>query len=143
MTHEDFRSYGHQVVDWMGDYLENIRGYPALPTMQPGDLGDRPPSQAPEHGETMDVILEDFEQSIVPALTHWNHLRFLAYFAISGSHPGILGEMLTAALNGNGMVWKSGPAITELEQVTLGWLRQWLGLPPEFFRVIYPPASPG
>src|SRR6202162_5526732 len=141
MTHEDFRSYGHQVVDWMADYLENIRDYPVLPTMQPGDLVDRLPSEAPERGETMDVILEDFEQSIVPALTHWNHPRFLAYFAISGSKPGILGEMLTAALNVNGMLWKSCPAVTELEQVTLSWLRQWMGLPRDFFGIIYDTAS--
>ena len=141
MTNEEFRRYGHQVVDWMADYLENIRDYPVLPTMQPGDLVDRLPSEAPERGETMDVILEDFEHSIVPALTHWNHPRFLAYFAISASQPGILGEMLTAALNVNGMLWKSCPAVTELEQVTLGWLRQWMGLPQEFFGIIYDTAS--
>jgi aromatic-L-amino-acid/L-tryptophan decarboxylase len=141
MTHEEFRRHGHQVVDWMADYLENIRDYPVLPTMQPGDLVDRLPPEAPERGETMDVILEDFEQFIVPALTHWNHPRFLAYFAISGSPPGILGEMLTAALNVNGMLWKSCPAVTELEQVTLSWLRQWMGLPQEFFGIIYDTAS--
>ena len=141
MTNEEFRRYGHQVVDWMADYLENIRDYPVLPAMQPGDLVDRLPAEAPERGESMDTILEDFEQSIVPALTHWNHPRFLAYFAISGSPPGILGEMLTAALNVNGMLWKSCPALTELEQVTLSWLRQWMGLPREFFGIIYDTAS--
>jgi aromatic-L-amino-acid/L-tryptophan decarboxylase len=141
MTNDEFRRYGHQVVDWMADYLENIRDYPVLPAMQPGDLVDRLPSEAPERGESMDVILEDFEQSIVPALTHWNHPRFLAYFAISGSKPGILGEMLTAALNVNGMLWKSCPAVTELEQVTLSWLRQWMGLPQDLFGIIYDTAS--
>ena len=141
MTNEEFRRYGHQVVDWMADYLENIRDYPVLPAMQPGDLVDRLPAEAPERGESMDTILEDFEQSIVPALTHWNHPRFLAYFAISGSPPGILGEMLTAALNVNGMLWKSCPALTELEQVTLSWLRQWMGLAQEFFGIIYDTAS--
>ena len=141
MTNEEFRRYGHQVVDWMADYLENIRQYPVLPAMQPGDLVDRLPAQAPDRGEPMDAILEDFEQSIVPALTHWNHPRFFAYFAISGSQPGILGEMLAAALNVNGMLWKSCPAVTELEQVTLGWLRQWMGLPEEFFGIIYDTAS--
>jgi aromatic-L-amino-acid/L-tryptophan decarboxylase len=141
MNNEEFRRYGHQVVDWMADYLENIRDYPVLPAMQPGDLMDRLPASAPEHGESMDTILEDFRQSIVPALTHWNHPRFLAYFAISGSPPGILGEMLTAALNVNGMLWKSSPAVTELEQVTLSWLRQWMGLPQEFFGIIYDTAS--
>ena len=141
MNNEEFRRYGHQVVDWMADYLENIRDYPVLPAMQPGDLVDRLPASAPEHGESMDAILEDFQHSIVPALTHWNHPRFLAYFAVSGSPQGILGEMLTAALNVNGMLWKSCPAVTELEQVTLSWLRQWMGLPQEFFGIIYDTAS--
>ena len=141
MNNDEFRRYGHQVVDWMADYLENIREYPVLSTMQPGELVDRLPAAAPERGEPMDAILEDFEQSIVPALTHWNHPRFLAYFAISGSQPGILGEMLMATLNVNGMLWKSCPAVTELEQVTLSWLRQWMGLPQEFFGIIYDTAS--
>ncbi|HEX5227072.1 MAG TPA: pyridoxal-dependent decarboxylase, partial [Bryobacteraceae bacterium] len=141
MDNEEFRRYGHQVVDWIADYLEDIRRYPVLPDMHPGDLVDRLPAHAPDHGESMDAILEDFEQSIMPALTHWNHPRFYAYFANSGSHPGILAEMLTGALNVNGMVWKSCPALTELEEVTLGWLREWLGLPAEFFGIIYDTAS--
>ena len=141
MDNEEFRRYGHEVVDWIAGYLKDIRQYPVLPNVRPGDLADRLPAQAPDCGEPMDAILEDFERSIVPALTHWNHPRFYAFFANSGSHPGILGEMLTAALNVNGMVWKSCPALTELEQVTLGWLRQWMGLPEEFFGIIYDTAS--
>ena len=143
MTSEDFRRHGRDTVDWIADYLENIRDYPVLPDVRPGALVDRLPEAAPEHGESMDVILEGFEQLIVPALTHWNHPRFFAYFANSGSHPGILGEMLMAALNGNAMVWKSSPAATELEQVTLSWLRQWMGLPDRFFGIIYDTASIG
>jgi aromatic-L-amino-acid/L-tryptophan decarboxylase len=141
MTNDEFRRYSHQVVDWMADYLENIRDYPVLAAVRPGELVDRLPRSAPEQGESMDAILEDFEQSILPAVTHWNHPRFLAYFAISGSPPGILGEMLTATLNVNGMLWKSSPAVTELEQVTLSWLRQWMGLPQELFGIIYDTAS--
>lgn len=141
MDNEEFRQYGHNVVDWLADYLTDIRQYPVLPTMQPGDLVDRLPAQAPDFGEPMDAILEDFQRSIVPALTHWNHPRFFAYFAISASQPGILAEMLAAGLNVNGMLWKSCPALTELEQVTLGWLRQWIGLPEEFFGIIYDTAS--
>jgi aromatic-L-amino-acid decarboxylase len=141
MDNEEFRQYGHQVVDWLADYLRDIRQYPVLPDMQPGDLMDRLPARAPDWGEPMDAILEDFQHSIVPALTHWNHPRFFAYFAISASHPGILAEMLSAGLNVNGMLWKSCPALTELEQVTLGWLRQWIGLPEEFFGIIYDTAS--
>jgi aromatic-L-amino-acid/L-tryptophan decarboxylase len=141
VDHEEFRRSGHQVVDWIADYLEDIRQYPVLPDMKPGDVVDRLPAHAPDRGEGMDDILEDFERSIVPALTHWNHPRFFAYFANSGSHPGILAEMLAGALNVNGMLWKSCPALTELEQVTLGWLRQWIGLPEEFFGIIYDTAS--
>ena len=77
----------------------------------------------------MDAILADFERLIVPAITHWNHPGFMAYFANSAPPEGILGELLAAALNGNGMLWKTSPAVTELEQVTLGWLREWSGLP--------------
>jgi aromatic-L-amino-acid/L-tryptophan decarboxylase len=141
VNNEEFRRYGHEVVDWIADYLENIRQYPVLPDMKPGELVDRLPAQAPDRGQSMDMILEDFQSAIVPALTHWNHPRFYAYFAISASPPGILAEMLAAALNVNGMLWKSCPALTELEQVTLGWLRQWMGLPDEFFGIIYDTAS--
>lgn len=141
MNHEEFRRYGYEVVDWITGYLENIRDYPVSPDCEPGDLTDRLPQHGPEHGEAMDRILDDFQKLILPAVTHWNHPRFFAYFAISASEPGILGEMLTAALNVNGMVWKSCPALTELEQVTLGWLREWIGLPPTFFGIVYDTAS--
>ena len=141
MTSEEFRRYGYQAVDWIAEYLEHIRDYPVLPKVAPGELTDSLPVSAPDRGESMPAILADFQKQIVPAITHWNHPRFFAYFSISGSQPGILGEFLAAALNVNGMLWKSSPAATELEQVTLGWLRQWLGLPPEFFGIIYDTAS--
>jgi aromatic-L-amino-acid/L-tryptophan decarboxylase len=141
VDNEEFRRYGHQVVDWIADYLKDIRQYPVLPDSKPGDLADRLPAHAPDRGQPMDEILEDFERSIVPAVTHWNHPRFFAYFSISASPPGILAEMLTAALNVNGMLWKSCPAVTELEQVTLGWLREWMGLPAGWFGIIYDTAS--
>jgi aromatic-L-amino-acid decarboxylase len=141
MSPADFRKYGHEVVDWIAGYLEEIREYPVLPDCEPGDLVDRLPASPPEHGVGMDAILEDFRSLIMPAVTHWNHPRFHAYFSVSASGPGILAEMLTAALNVNGMLWKSCPAATELEQVTLSWLRQWLGLPEQFFGIIYDTAS--
>ncbi len=141
MNPEEFRRYGHQAVDWIADYLSNVRQYPVLPACQPGELVSHLPAEGPEQGESMDAILADFQNCILPAITHWNHPRFYAYFANSASGPGILGEMLCTALNVNGMLWKSSPAATELEQVTLGWLRQWLGLPPEFFGIIYDTAS--
>ncbi len=138
---DDFRRAGHQIVDWIAGYLEDAREYPVVPAMQPGDLARQLPPSAPEQGEPMDSILEDFHRLVVPAVTHWNHPRFMAYFPSSGSPPGVLGEMLAAALNTNAIVWQSSPANTELEGVTLGWLRQWLELPEEFFGIIYDTAS--
>ena len=89
----------------------------------------------------MDKILNDIDKVIMPGMTHWNHPDFFAYFAITGSGPGILGELLSAALNVNGMIWKSCPSATELEQVTLDWLRQMVGLPKSFWGIIYDTAS--
>ncbi len=140
---DDFRRAGHEIVDWIADYLDNPRNFPVLPNMQPGDLARRLPGSAPDNGEPMAEILEDFHKLIVPAVTHWNHPRFMAYFPSSASPPGVLGEMLSAALNTNAIVWKSSPANTELEGVTMSWLRQWLGLPAEFFGIIYDTASTG
>ncbi len=137
----EFRRLGHEVVDWIADYLADPREYPVLPKVKPGELTDSLPASGPERGEPMERILTDFRDLILPAVTHWNHPRFMAYFSVSASGPGILAEMLTAALNANHMVWKSNPAGTELEQVTLGWLREWLGLPPEFFGIIHDTAS--
>jgi aromatic-L-amino-acid decarboxylase len=141
MTPDEFRRFGHEAIEWIARYLENPARYPVLPTMQPGALIDALPEAGPEQGEPMDKVLADFERLIVPAMTHWNHPGFLAYFANSSPPEGILGELYTAALNGNGMLWKTAPAVTELEQVTLRWLRQWSGLPDDWFGLIYDTAS--
>lgn len=138
---EDFRRAAHQAVDWIADYLGDTRRYPVLPKIKPGDLIDALPKQAPEHGESFDRILRDFQKKIMPAVTHWNHPRFMAYFACTGSTPAIIGEMLAAALNTNGIHWLTSPAVAELEHVTLGWYRQWLGLPEEFMGIVYDTAS--
>jgi aromatic-L-amino-acid decarboxylase len=143
MTPEEFRRYGHQAIDWVADYLAHPERYPVLAPVTPGQLTDALPARGPEQGEPMETILADFERLIVPAITHWNHPGFMAYFAISGSPPGILGELLSAALNVNGMLWKTSPAVTELEQVTLRWLRQWTGLPDDWFGLTYDTASVG
>ncbi|MBD0289831.1 MAG: aminotransferase class V-fold PLP-dependent enzyme [Thermoleophilia bacterium] len=100
-----------------------------MPAVEPGDVRARLPASPPERGEPFAAVLRDLDQVIVPATTHWNHPRFFAYFAISGSEPGILAELLTATLNVNAMLWRTGPAATELEELVLDWLRQLLGLP--------------
>jgi aromatic-L-amino-acid decarboxylase len=141
MTPDEFRRYGHQAIEWIAAYLENPERYPVLPRVSPGELTDALPASGPERGEPMDAILSDFDRLIVPALTLWNHPGFLAYFASSGTPEGIIGELLTAAVNGNGMLWKSSPAFTELEQVALKWLLQWSGLPEDWFGIIYDTAS--
>src|SRR5690349_21205814 len=112
---EDFRRAGHETVDWIAEYLGRLSEHPVIARVKPGELYDALPRTAPEQGEPFDVILRDFERVIMPAVTQWNHPRFLAYFACTGSTPAILGEMLAAALNTNGLHWKTSPAIAELE----------------------------
>jgi len=141
MTPEEFRRHGYKAIDWVADYLAHAERYPVLPPVKPGELTDALPAHGPEKGEPMEAIMADFERLIVPASTQWNHPGFLAYFANSATPESILGELLAAALNGNGMLWKTSPAVTELEQVTLRWLRQWSGLPEEWFGLIYDTAS--
>ena len=141
MPPKEFRKAGHEVVDWIADYLEGVRDYPVLSRIQPGDLLKVLPAAAPDSPELFEDILEDFRNLVVPGVTHWNHPRFHAYFSVSASAPGILAEMLIAALNVNGMLWKSCPSATELEQVTMKWLAQWMGLPDDYFGIIYDTAS--
>jgi aromatic-L-amino-acid decarboxylase len=143
MPPDIFRRYGRELVDWIASYLEDPRAYPVLSSTQPGDLKRKLPATAPEAGESMRAIMRDFDRLVMPSVTHWNHPHFHAYFSISSSAPGILGEMLTAALDANGMLWKSCPAATELEQVTTAWMLDWLGLPKSWFGMILDSASSG
>jgi len=141
MDADTFRAHGHQLVEWIAKYLEHSSDYPVLPRVAPGDIAAALPAHAPEHGESVDEILADFERVLVPGLTHWNHPGFFAYFAISASGPGILGDFLSSALNQQAMLWRTSPSATELEAVTLGWLRDLMGLPSTFDGVIYDTAS--
>ena len=138
---EEFRALAHELADWMADYLAGVGDLPVSPDVRPGDVRAALPAEPPEVAESMESVLADFRDIIVPGLTHWNHPGFFGYYAITGSAPGILGEMLAAALNVNAMVWHSSPAATELEEVTTDWLRQLLGLPAEFDGVINDTAS--
>jgi aromatic-L-amino-acid decarboxylase len=141
MDAEAFRVEAHRVVDWIADYLGSVRDRPVFPDIEPGWLRRRLPAHPPADPESMDAVLEDFRDLVVPAVTHWNHPSFHAYFANSASGPGILGEMLAAALNANAMVWRASPAGTELEEVAVDWLREIVGLPPVFRGVINDTAS--
>ncbi len=138
---EDFRREGHRLIDWIARYLANPEPFPVVSRARPGELRVALPARAPARPEPLAEALADFERQILPAVTHWNHPGFFAYFANSSTPPAILGELLTAALNVNGMLWKTGPAATELEIVVLDWLRQATGLPPGLFGVIQDTAS--
>ncbi|MBV9110147.1 MAG: amino acid decarboxylase [Gemmatimonadetes bacterium] len=129
MPAEEFRRHAHAAVDWMADYLAGVERYPVLSQVRPGDVAALIPSAPPAAGEDFAAVLGDVERVVMPGITHWNHPDFFAYFAITGSAPGIIGEMMAAALNVNGMLWRSSPAVTEVEERALDWLRQMLGLP--------------
>jgi len=141
MDPEEFRRHAHRVADWIADYLANPSKFPVLARVQPGEISAALPATTPVRGEPFETIFSDFERILVPGITHWNHPGFFAYFAITGSAPGVLAEFLSAALNVQAMLWRTSPAATELEEVTLSWLRQLLGLPSTFEGVIYDTAS--
>jgi aromatic-L-amino-acid decarboxylase len=136
-----FRRHGRRLDDWIAEYLETSERYPVRSQVKPHAIVDALPARAPERGEPFDAILDDFEEHLVPGLTHWNHPGFFAYFSISASAPGVLAEFLSAALNQQAMLWRTSPAATELEEVALGWLRDLMGLPADFEGVIYDTAS--
>ncbi len=143
MTPEEFREAAHQHADWIARYLECVRDFPVTSDVQPGELTALLPKTAPENGEPIEAIFRDFQTKIFPALTLWNHPRFFAWFSVSSTPPSMLADFLAATVNVNAMLWKSAPAATELEQVTLTWLRQWLVLDETFFGIIYDTASIG
>lgn len=141
MEAAEFRRLSREVADWITTYLSEVGDLPVLPEIEPGSLRAAFPADPPQRGEPLDDVLDDFRSLVVPANTHWGHPAFFAYFASSGSGPGILGEMLAAALNVNAMIWRSAPAATELEGLTMDWLAKLVGLPPTFEGVINDTAS--
>ncbi len=140
---EDYRKALQKVEDWMVDYWNNSEQYPVLSKVKPGEIAHALPAKPPEKAESFDQVMDDFQKIILPGVTHWNHPSFYAYFAITGSPPGVLGDMLSTALNVNAMLWKTCPASTELEVVVLDWLRQMLGIPVPMFGIIMDTASIG
>jgi aromatic-L-amino-acid/L-tryptophan decarboxylase len=143
LTPAAFRAALHEVADLAADYFERVGEYPVLPPVQPGAIRDALPTQPPESAEPLAAILADYKRIIEPGTTHWNHPGFMAYFAVTGSGPGILAETLAATLNVNAMLWRTGPAATELEELACDWLRQGIGLPPTFKGHINDTASVG
>ncbi|HVR71646.1 MAG TPA: pyridoxal-dependent decarboxylase [Vicinamibacteria bacterium] len=138
---EEFRREARRLVDWIADYLADPERYPVLSPLRPGAVREAMPARPPAQPEALSRILDDVPKTVLPGVTHWNHPGFFAYFPSSASAPGVLGEMLAAALNVNGMLWKTSPAATEMELGVLDWLRQMLGLPDGLFGVIQDTAS--
>jgi aromatic-L-amino-acid decarboxylase len=138
---DDFRKHLHELADWIADYREKIAERPIAPNAKPGAVLAQLEAAPPELGASFDQIFADIDRIIVPGLAHWAHPQFMSYFGCTSTSPGILAEMITAALNVNAMTWRTSPAATELETLVLDWLRQWLGLPAEFSGVDYDTAS--
>ncbi len=141
MDAAEFRRHGHEIIDWIADYLEHADRYPVMARTRPGEIRDLIPASAPEAGEDMERIFADFQRDILPGVTHWNHPRFFAYFPANNSGPSILGELLSAGLGVNAMLWQTSPAATELEERVVSWLAQLVGIPDSFSGVIQDTAS--
>jgi aromatic-L-amino-acid decarboxylase len=136
-----FRDDGAAALEWAARYLETVGDFPVLAQVEPGEVRSRLPASAPETGEPFADVLRDVDEILLPAITHWQSPRFFAYFAASASEPGILAELLAATLNSVAFLWRTSPASTELETVTLDWTAQLLGLPPGWHGHIEDTAS--
>lgn len=143
MTPEEFRLYGHQIIDWIADYRQKLAQEKVMSTLAPGAIRNQLPSLPPEEGEDFKKVLTDVEQVILPGITHWNHPSFFAYFPSNATLVSVLGELLSAGLGVQGMSWQTSPAATELEEVVMNWLREMVGLSKNFVGVIQDTASTG
>ncbi len=132
MDGDEFRTHGHELIDWIADHLEGIERHRVAPDVRPGDVRARLPERAPATPEPWAAVRADLDELIVPGIVHWQHPSFFAYFPSNRSYPSILGELLAAGLGVQGMSWVTSPACTELETLVLDWMVDLLGLPPRF-----------
>ena len=141
MTPEEFRKHAHELVDWMADYMENVEKYPVKSPVKPGDIFNRLPDDPPLNPEPFNILMKDFEEIIMPGITHWQSPNFFAYFPANTSPPSVLAEMIISTLSAQCMIWETSPAAAELEEKMMIWLRDLIQLPPEFEGVIQDTAS--
>ena len=127
MTPEQFREEGKKVIDWIADYYENIEKYPVLSQAKPGDIKNSLPDFPPQKGETMEAMMRDVDEKIMPGITHWQSPNFYGYFPSNTSFPSILGDLLSSGMGVQGMIWATSPAATELETRVLDWLAVMMG----------------
>jgi len=138
-----FREDGAAALDWVASYLENVRDYPVMARVEPGEIRAALPASPPDAPEPFSAVLRDLDEILMPGMTHWQSPRYFAYFATTAAEPGILAEILIAGLNQVGILWRASPALQELEEVTLDWLRQLLGLPEPLHGHLEDTASSG
>lgn len=141
MDVNEFRKHGHELIDWMADYAENIEKLPVKSGVKPGEIISQLPAEPPSNPEDFDLLMDDFNKIILPGITHWQHPGWHAYFTANNSYPSILAEMLTATLGAQCMSWQTSPAATELEERVMQWLGKMTGLPGNFIGVIQDTAS--
>jgi aromatic-L-amino-acid/L-tryptophan decarboxylase len=141
MTPDEFRKHAHKLVEWMAGYMENVENYPVKSLVAPGDILSRIPDSPPEKPEPFDLLIKDFDEIIMPGITHWQSPNFFAYFPANTSPPSVLAEMLIATLGSQCMIWETSPAAAELEEKMMIWLRGMIGLPSFFEGVIQDSAS--
>ena len=141
MPSNEFKEVGKKLVEWSANYLDNIESLPVLPKVKPGEIKSKIPQLPPIKGESFETIISDLDEKILPGVTHWQHPNFMAYFASTASGPGILADLISSTFNSNGMIWKTSPSLTELEQTVLNWYREMLGFPDYFKGIVYDTAS--
>ena len=141
MNPEEFRAFGHRLIDWIADYRASAAKRPVMSTVEPGSIRAQLPKSPPDAPESMEGILRDVETIVVPGLSHWQHPRFFGYFPSNGELSSVLGDYLSTGLGVLGLSWQSSPALTEVEEVATDWLRQMVGLSPRWSGVIQDTAS--
>ncbi len=132
MSPEEFREEGKKIIDWIADYYEQIENYPILSQVKPGEIKSKLPESAPQTGESVDAMLKDLDEKIMPGITHWQSPGFFAYFNSNASFPSILGDLISSGLGVQGMIWATSPAATELETRVLDWLAEMMNMPEHF-----------
>ena len=141
MKPDEFRRHAHELVEWMAGYMENVENLPVKSQVKPGEIFSKIPGKPPLKPESFDTFMNDFEEIIMPGITHWQHPNFFAYFPANNSPASVLAEMITATLGAQCMIWETSPAAAELEEKMMIWLRDMIGLPEEFEGVIQDSAS--
>ncbi len=141
MNADEFRTHAHKLVEWMAGYMENVEKFPVKSSVSPGEIFKQIPDAPPSESESFDSVMKDFENIILPGITHWQSPDFYAYFPSNTSPASILAEMLTASLGTQCMIWETSPSAAELEEKMMIWLRDMIGLPAEFEGVIQDSAS--